>query len=547
MNRVDQLLERKRHAYGMRVFFHSQWREQSDYFRQAVDHIGVEKQSSQPNTSRQSGLFDTTGVEACQAYAAGCMAWLSPSESTWFKFEPPKEFEDSDAAMAWYGKCTEITREILANSNFYREIHKAYLDDGAFGTAALVVEPDAELGLNFKTLRIGSYSILEDSRGQVDTVFAEFEYTARQAVDRFGEEQVSRKVREAYHNPKRLDKDKFNFVRVVVPNNEVQAGKIDEGGMPWQIVWIEEREKREVQVEGAWEMPILVHRHQCYTDTVWGFGPGWRSLPDMRQLNDLQALLDTQVESAVMPRVLAPADHEGQIDMRAGGITYFSDPHSVPRIWLNDSNYPQGLDRIEWRQGNVRRMFYNHLFQLLSEMPPGKEMTATEVMQRQRDQLPAFSPTFASKMTEIFNPLGRRAFGILLRSGAFPSPPREIVVESESGISIPDPKMSYTSRMALQIEAIENESFLRYFDQSSALMQVHPGVADHIDWDKVARGMARNEGVKEDWIKSELDVEAMRQAQAEEQARLQEQEEALAEADAAAKLGSAGMLPTNAS
>lgn len=543
MNRAERLLERQKHAYGMRVFFHGQWREQSDFFRQSVDNIGTEqRQSPTPNTSRQSGLFDTTGVEACQAYAAGCMAWLSPSESAWFKFEPPKPFDGSDAVQEWYGQCTEITREILANSNFYREIHKAYLDDGAFGTSALVVEPDGQFGLNFKALRIGTYSILEDSRGVVDTVFAEFDFTAKQAVERFGEDMVSKKVREAYLDPKRMDKDRFRFVRTVVPNNEAQAGKIDESGMAYQVVWVEEREKKEVKVEGAWEMPILVHRHQCYTDTVWGFGPGWRALPDMRQLNDMQILLDTQVETAVIPRVLAHADHEDMIDMRAGGVTYFTDPGSVPRVWLNDSNYPQGLDRIEWRQANVRRTFYNHLFQLLSEMPPGKEMTATEVMQRQRDQLPAFSPTFASKMTEIFNPLGRRAFGVLLRLGAFPEPPRELMQESEEGVIVPDPKMTYTSRMALQIEAIENESFLRYFEQSSALMQVHPGVADHIDWDKVARGMARNEGVKEDWIKSEMDVEGMREAQAEEEARLQQQEEEMAAVDAASQLGSAGVL-----
>lgn len=540
MNRAEHLLERKKHAYTMRVPFHAKWREQSDYFRQSIDNIGADRMENQmPNTTRQADLYDTTGIEACQAYAAGCMAWLSPSESAWFKFEPPKPMQEQDDIVEWYGECTEITREILAGSNFYREIHKTYLDDGAFGTSALVVEPDPQFGLNFKTLQIGSYSILENTKGIVDTVFADFEFTAKESAERFGEEMLSKKCRESYADPKRCDKDKFSYTRVVVPNTEREAGKIDESGMAYQVIWIDDEQKKEVRVEGAWEMPILVHRHQCYTDTVWGFGPGWRALPDMKQLNDMQALLDTQVELQVVPAYLDHIDREGDLDLTSGAVNFFSDPQNIPRPLNGQTNYPMGVDRVEWRQTNVRRTFYNHLFQLLSEMPPGKEMTATEIMQRQRDQLPAFSPTFAAKMTEIFNPLGKRCFGVLLRMGAYPEPPQGVMQQTEDGVIVPDPQMTYTSRMALQIEAIENQSFMNYFEQGAALMQVHGGFADHIDWDKVARNMARNEGVPEGWIRAEYEVDEIRRIRQQQEAAIMQAEQEAMNAETTEKLASA--------
>jgi len=531
-SRVEKLLQRRKDAENMRTFFHSHWREQANYFRQNIDNIGTEKHRTQPNTSRQSALFDSVGSEAASSYAAGCMAWLSPSESAWFKFAPPKQMEGDDEITSWYSKCTEVTREVLANSNFYREIHKLYLDDGVFGTGSMHMDTDPVLGLNFRTMRIGSYSILEDMRGNVDTVFEDKEFTPRQAVEKFGEENVGKSVLQAWRNPQRIDKSKFMFTRVVVPNNEIQRGYIDATGMPWSIIWIAVDDKVECSVEGAWSMPTFVHRHMTYTDTAWGFGPGWQATPDMRQLNEQQMFLDSLVETLVVPRVLAHVDHEGKIDMRPGGVTTFTDPNKIPKVWLENGSYPAGVDRVEWRQNNIRRAFHNHLFQVMSEIPPGKEVTATEIVQRQRDQLPAFSPTFAAKMVEVFNPLGRRAFGALLRMQAYPPPPKQLQIQMENGIHIPDPRMVYSSRMALQIEALENESFGRYFESLGAFAQLNPGVVDHVNWDAAVREYGRNEGVPENWIMPESDVRRMREARAEEQARLQEQEMALQESQA---------------
>jgi hypothetical protein len=77
---------------------------------------------------------------------------MTPLDSRWFSLEPPKAMESEDEIEQWFKRCTEVMQAELSRSNFYTEIHELYLDRGAFGTAAILVEGGKNNSLNFTKL-----------------------------------------------------------------------------------------------------------------------------------------------------------------------------------------------------------------------------------------------------------------------------------------------------------------------------------------------------------------------------------------------------------
>jgi len=173
-------------------------------------------------------------------------------------------------------------------------------------------------------------------------------------------------------------------------------------------------------------------------------------------------------------------------------------------------------------------------------------MTAREVMERSAEKLIQFSPTFARMTTELFNPLLRRVFAILARQGKFPSPPQQLVMAG----FIPEPEISYNSRVALAIKQLENAAFIRTSEMLLPYAQIKPEMLDNFDFDEITRDMARNDGLPARWLMDEEFVARMR-AQRAQAAQAQMQTEQLERtASALGKAGAvkqdsmlAGMLP----
>ena len=536
---VAAILDRKKQADTIRLANSGIWRDISPYVHPFKREIGHDSSAVEGilTISSHSALFDSVGIEANRVYAAGCMTGMTPSDAVWFALEPPRYLQDDDAAKAWYSRCSDILTEILAGSNFYAEKHNAELDDGAFGTSGLIIEEDYKYGVRFENLPIGDYSILENHYREVDTLFQCQHFTPRQAAQKFGEGNIPPEVRAALNDTKKKDKP-AEYIRAIMPRQDRDPRMMDQANMPWAMLWIEPKSKMIVQESGFQEAPFAIGRHDLWTKSPYGISPGMQAVYDLRQLNVMQQFLDTLVEKVVTPPVIAPAEYEGVIDLRGGGISYEMNRGDL-RHWERQGNYPVGEDRTVFRRRQIEKAFYTDLFQVLGSVPVGKEMTAEEVRMRQRDQLPLFSPVFSRKNKEINGPIIRRVFSILLRMGAFPKPPPHVSQETEQGLYIPDPNISYIGRLALQLREYHNEGAIQALQMAQAMAETNPEVLDNIDLDETFRRFARSVGMNEGDIRPEQDRDDIRRARAEAQAQADEEALQLEEAEAVSKLAPA--------
>lgn len=534
---ADRVLMRHAELSAQRATWETLWEDIAKFVMPRK--AGLFTKESQPSVEDETLLFDGTAVRANMILANGQLAWMTPMESRWFSMDPPKEMESEDEIEQWFQRCTEVVQAELARSNFYTEIHELYLDRGAFGTAAILVEAGRNLSLNFTKIDLGTFAVSENDEGYVDTITREYEMTARQAALKFGVDALPEAMRKELESSKA--NRKFPVIHTIYPRGpgEIETGKRDSENKPFASVYVCKQSKTVLLSSGFDEQPFFVTRYLKWKNAeAYGYSPSWTALPEARQLNFLEKQLDSLAEIMAFPRILVPAGFDGDIDLRAGGVTYFdpNNPSATPKEWGTTGRYDVGLARAESKRNAINEAFHVDLFKMFAQLE--KQMTAREVAERSAEKLIQFSPTFARMTTELFNPLLRRVFAVLARQGKFPPPPQQLAMIG----FIPEPEVSYNSRVALAVKQLENMAFIRSSEMLLPYANIRPEMLDNFDFDEITRDMARNDGLPARWLMEEEMVAQMR-AQRAQAAQAQMEAEQLERT--AAALGKAGAVKNN--
>ncbi len=535
------LVEKYQALKALRVPWITLWEDIAKYIapRRAP---GIGGTISSVTNEAESRLFDITAGQAAMTLANGCLAWMSPQESPWFSFTPEDLLKDDEAAK-WLNRCTVSTRESLGRSNFYTAVHEFYLDRSTFGTGCLYVEPGKKKKINAQCWPIGSYVIDEDSEGEVDTVVREMTKTVRQAAQDFGAENLSPMLQKQLKEGGSKALEQVKFLHFIHPRTDDERNKesLAPGDMPIACVYMEEATQHICKVSGYDEMPVMVSRYLEWGSnmgTRYGWSPAFAALPEARQVNFLQKMMDAMAEKAAFPPILAPEELEGEIDVNANGVTYFdkSLAQTLPKEWGTAGRYDVGKDRVLERQNAIKAAFHVDLFQMFSQLQ--KQMTAREVAERSSEKLIQFSPTFARLTTELFNPLLERLFGMGLRGGWYGEIPDAMIQDIGGGQGyIAPPQVLYSSRIALALRSLPVLALHRMLELTAGIAGFAPEVIDNFNVDAAWQMAALNEALPDGIARSQAEVEDIRKARAEAAAQAAQQQQAMMMAEGAAKLG----------
>lgn len=529
-----------------------QWQEIADLM--APRSAGISSKTNLPDTAREGLLFDTTAGDALMTMAGGLMSWMMPANEPWFGFDPTRELRGSDKVKKWAQECSELAREYLSNSSFYTEAHEDLLSHCGFGTSALYYALE-EGQLRFEHLPTGSYCIEENRFGVVDVLFREFEWTIEQAAKHFGKESLSKKSQEALMGSD--DKRKLAKIKILHavyprpederPDNEI--ARLADWGKAFASCYVEIAEKHSLKESGFDHFPFSVGRFLKWTalegKTAYGYGPGFAALPDTRQINFLQMMMDCEAEKRVRPSMIADADMEGDIVLSAGGITYIRQGQFEPKPIAVGGDYNVGQDRVKMRQESIRAKFHAQLFNMFEGLDGIR--TATEINERAAEKITAITPAFSRIAGEKHTPMLQGLFSLWMEAGMLPTPPQEAIMRVSEFVGIvPNPAVTFSSRLALAIKSLRNIDSDRHIQRIVSLAPLRPEVLEPFDWIRWSRGSARDAGVPTDYILDEEVVEQRMQAQAEAaaaQAKMQMVEQgakslgAIGGVDALAKLG----------
>lgn len=477
---------------------------------------------------------------ACQNLAAAHVAFITPSDKSWFAFKPHEDVK-TDKSVGWCGMVTKIVRQHLADSNFYSEVHECYLDRCSLGIGALLCEERDNGALNFVNVPCGTFACAQNSYGEIDTFVRWFKFSAAQIVQRFGRDGkiADEKIQDAYDDEKRRYAQDFALMHIVRPRPKYdpKRGVLDATQRPYESVYVCEETKNILLEDGYYEFPYLVTRFVRWGSGPYGCPPGYFVMDEIKDVMFSDHVLNVLAEVAAFPRILELADQVGEIDMRAGGRTTVSPAAldaNLPREWATAGRYDVALDRMKAKEEIIEAAFFKPMIQVISSVE--REMTATEVVARENEKILAFSPSF-TLLTSDLSRFFKRIFALLGRAEKFPDPPEELRIQKgDMALTIP-PVVRFTGKIAVALERIQSEGMMYAFGTIANFAGVAPDMLDVFNKRKIAKDLARTAGTDEDCLVSDEDIAALDQQRAEQQ-QMQQQMQLAQMGAAAAKDGS---------
>lgn len=540
--RKTLLLQRWYALKSERSSWISEWKDISDVLLPRAGRFFVEDRNR--GNRRNQKIFDSTATKSLRVLGAGLMAGATSPARPWIALKTPyRQLNDKQAVKVWCAEVTKLILDVFNRSNVYRSLHSMYEEIGAFGTAVSIIMQDYNDVIRMYPLTAGEYCISTNHRGEVDTLYREFQLTVAQLVKQFGYENCSDNARNMY------DRGNLDVWRTVVhciePNEDRDPSKKDAANMAWTSTYLEIGGSSDSQqstnqgttggdnallsVSGFRKFRVVAPRWATFGGDIYGNGPAMDALGDIRQLQHEQLRKAQAIDKMVNPPLQAPTSMKNHdLDTLPGGISYVdaAQPNGGLRT-AYEINVPLQylLEDIQDVRQRIKSAFYEDLFLMLANNV-NANMTATEVAELHEEKMLMLGPVIERLHDELLKPLVDSAFDILAEAGLLPPPPPEL-----EGMTLQVEFISILAQAQKQVGTNSIDKFTMALG-GMAMLQINaqqaPTVLDNFDidgWYKTyadAQGIDPALNIDPDQRDQSRAARAKAQAQAQQAAKMQQ-------------------------
>ena len=508
------------------------WQDLSDYIypTKGFFHSTTPNQGSKIDHKK---LIDSHATLAVDIMASGMLSGLTSPSRPWFKLGlADHELMEFAPVKIWLETCARILMETYQKSNIYGMLNLIYTEIATFGTACAYLEESFQNVLRARNYTAGEYFLSTDENGTPNAFYRRFWMTTGQIIKRFGLENASSRVQQQYRSN---TPDIWNIVNHLIEVNDARIPFLkDYSNMSYRSAYWEDgvQDDNYLKIGGYEEFPILAPRWDVTTTAdSYGKGPGWKALGDIKMLQKLQKNKLIALDKLTNPPLQVDSSVVGEVNTLPGGITRFS--AQTPNAGVKPT-YQVNIDLVALEQtikttkDAIGRYFFTDLFLMLIEADRNRrEMTATEIIERQAEKLSMLGPVLERLENELLNPMIERSFNLADRLGVLPPPPTEI-----QGMEL---KIQYISVLAQAQKMVG----ITVVDQWSAGVvndaSIDPTALDIINFDEKNRAKADMLGVPAKIINTPEEVAARRKARAKAAAEAEAQNKMMLLAEGAAK------------
>lgn len=536
-----QLDQRKAELLRERLIWEDRWKDIRDNI---LPTHGFFPGDIKEGRRRSTTLANDTPSWSVSVMSAGMQSGLTSPNNQWFRLAPEAPtLADNHAVQVYLSECEEVMQSYMAKSGIYDAFYNAYEELGAFGTGGFLLLEDMQTGFNPIQLTIGEYAIGIDTRRRPCEFFRRLELTPAQMVEQFGKNKVSESVRSEYQNN---NGGTHIINHLIAPNDgriDTSAGLKGKHSLSWY--WEEGAPGEEyLSIEGYDEFPVIISRWTVIGPNVYGYGLGEMALGDSAQLQKIELDKITALQLSLRPPTIAPAAMRGRLSLLPAAQNWYDPQAGVdqsvkPILQISPNMQDTGyeISRIEER---IKRSFYVNMFlSLLTNPNQEVQKTATEITELHNEKLLMIGPILQRLDREMLRPCIDRAFAILERQGKLPEPPAEIIGQ--------DIKVEYLSPLILAQRMAATSAIDRFVAFLSNNAQLDPGSLDILSFDKTSTRYANDLGVPAELLRSEEEIQMIReskaQAQQEEQKKLEMMEQAKIAPQALKTLSETNMDP----
>jgi len=367
-----------------------------------------------PGTNPSERLFDGTAADAVEQLAASLLAELSPPWSLWFGLIPGREIGalERGPLAETLDLVTQTLQSHFDRSNFAVEIHQAFLDLVTIGSATLLFE-EAPVGC-LSAFRLTAVPMAEmvfeaGQNGQIAGHFRRSSLPLDLLQGRFPNADLPTSILAECHDS---TEQSLPVVEAVLPVS---------GGHVYYAILDRDGAQPVLLATGRFETsPFISFRWLKGAGELYGRSPVMTVLPDIKTVNKVVEL--TLKNASIAVTGIWQADDDGvlnpaNIRLVPGTII----PKAVGSSGLTPLQAPGRFDvstlMLDELRGRIRHTL------LVDRLGPiaGRQMTATEVLERSAEMTRLLGATYGRLQAELLTPLLMRAIGILRRRGDIPN------------------------------------------------------------------------------------------------------------------------------
>jgi hypothetical protein len=344
------------------------------YFRPTYKDLTQDPTDSEvalPNTS--------AGISAQMKFISGVYSnTIAMGRGVLDSADPRKR--DIEVVKRFYGAVGEKANDVV--KRVFPAPYREALEEAAHGSVGIFyVHFDRDTGEHeIITYDARDCVWYENHKGVANKIMRCFEWTADQAVERFGYDAVGEKVQKAWMDESKAN-EKFKFIHCVRPRKSRKKGKKDVMNMPYESLYVDVDGRKIVEESGYNEFRYVVFVMFKRRGHRTGYSPAMQALPSMRALvrgtDDFYDALEFKTNPVLFMSDRESVDNAKSL--RPGDVRY-ARLSETPFIY-GQSGDPQGVDILnQTLREEIRELHFLDLFQALEQFKSG-ERTAYEVAQ----------------------------------------------------------------------------------------------------------------------------------------------------------------------
>jgi hypothetical protein len=516
--------------------------------------IANDKTDANNGRRKDKDVVLPVGQQAAVICQNGMASGITPRSRPWFALEPKyKDMVETGPAKRWFYQSTLVVRDILLKSNFYQVARDSFGELPCFGTSAFSYLPDREDIITFIPYTVGEYMIAADARGRVDTFYRESWWTAAQLEKEFGRiglpEDILKKLDEG-------STEERYCVGNLVERNDYTIPFAAYLEFPFRSLYFRKaatgmstvtplEANGFLFIRGFKRFPIACPRWSAVGGSAYGTGPGEMALGDVMQVQAMEKKSLKAIDKQIDPPLIANSSSGiEEINSLPGGITYSTDLTGQPglRPLYQVQTDINGIEmKIQNATARIGKAFHTDLFLALQETSDAKRMTATEAALRNDERLSQLGPVLESLDTEMLSLVIEATVEYAADRKLLPEPPQEVIdmMMERGGFEY---EISYTGVLAQAQKAYgKTASIERVLGFATQLASASPDAMIKLDTDQMLDEYADATGAPPTVTRSDAEVSAIRQAQAEAAQQQQMQEQQMASAQQAQQYSGAAV------
>jgi hypothetical protein len=488
-----------------------------------------------PGAKKAQQQIDSSVSIASHRFAALINSLWTPSSSVWTRYVHPDDYVMKQrGATAFYDNLTRaVWRErYKATANFRSQNMQNAQSLGMFGNMNMYideldqVENPGERGLRYTAIPVGQIWYTLDQQGRVCGYYRAWRWTAQQHLDEYGRERFPDALRPSLQLQ---SQEKFIVIECVCRRTDYVPYRLDAKGKRWASYHVSQPGRCLLKEDGYRSFPVAPGRYMVAPFEDYGRGPMQIVLASAKTKNAQKSVYLRQGHLAGDPIYLTTDDATFELErvpgtVNKGGLS--GDGRRLADI-LPTGNIQITKEMMDEEGQIIDDAFLVGLYRLLLKTGEMPNMSARQVTEMIEQRAMFLAPVADGPHDEYLGGIIPRELDVLSYQGLLPMRPPALV---EAGPF--DYDVEYTNPMMRMMQAGESAAFMQMVEMTT---QVAQSTGDASVWNvynfpRAVAGMAKNRGVRSDWLSTPGEIAAKEKAAAQQAERDQRSKEMPAQA-----------------